>query len=409
VVYLLVPVAAGREFRPLRRGPAARLRNRARRALDLAQWRAGIAPKLHFSSWQDAEHTNRGDSAIRLASEQLLRAAFDDAARIETIGWDDMASLDTARVNAEACLFVLGGGGYFAVHAGGRLAPRLARDLAVLEKLRCPIVAFAPGVNRALEDLDATALDPAARAVLAGLLGRLALCSVRDENSRRLLDQVAPGRAMVLADPALFLAPAPGLAPVPEAPREAVLTVGLNLAFHGADASAALPARLRLVAAAARRLAARRPCRFVYFVHEQPERLLPRLLRLEGVQARVVDAAPAAMLAEYRTLDLQVCQMLHSSIFAMAAGVPAVALAYDVKNAGFFELMGLSGFCLDGVGVDGATTRLDAAGAAARLDAAIAAALAQRPALVRRIAARTAALRAETEAFLAAATRLARF
>jgi polysaccharide pyruvyl transferase WcaK-like protein len=390
LVYLLVPVSAAREFRPLRRTPAAWLRNRARRALDLLRWRAGGAPNLHFSTWQDAENTNRGDSAIRLASVQLLGAACGDA-RIEAIGWDELQDLDTAQVNDRAALFVLGGGGYFAVHAGGRLAPRIARDLGVLRKLRCPLLAFGPGVNRALGDVDGHQLDPAAREVLAELVGRLALCAVRDDNSRRLLDLVAPGRATVLADPALFLAP-PAPADAPPA-ADGTLTIGLNLAFHGGDASAALPARLRLVAAAARNLARQRPCRFVYFVHEQPERVIPRLLRHEGIFARAVDAGPAEMLAEYRKLDLHICQMLHSSIFAMAAGVPAVAVAYDVKNAGFFELMGLPEFCLDG-----ATTRLDAT---------IAAALAQRPALLRQIAARTAALRGETDAFLAAAARLA--
>jgi polysaccharide pyruvyl transferase WcaK-like protein len=395
-VFLLVPVSAAGERRPLRRGLVGWLRNRARRALDLLQWRLmrrlGTAPPaLHFSTWQDADRCNRGDAAIRVASEALLRRAFGPAAPIEAIGWDELAGRDPDEISARARLFVLGGGGYFSVRAGGRLAPRLARDLGWLRRLRCPIASFAPGVNRALGERDEQALDAAGRAVLGELVGRLALSSARDANSRRLLDLVAPGRTTLLADPALFLAAA---VPPPAAPRaDGVLTVGLNLAFHDADVSRALPARLRLLAAAARALARRRPCRFVYFVHDQPERLIPRLLRQEGIEARVVDAPAAAMLAEYATLDLHVCQMLHSSILCLAAGVPAIALAYDVKNAGLFEMMGLPELCLDADTAD--------------LGAAIADVLRRGPALRRQIAERTAALRAETDAYLAALVALA--
>jgi polysaccharide pyruvyl transferase WcaK-like protein len=371
IVHLLVPVSERTEFVPIRRGPLAWLRNRVRRVLDVC----GVGAP-HFSTWQDAQNTNRGDSAIRIASLQLLRQAFRGGVQVKAIGWDEVLAVDPARVGA----FVLGGGGYFGLHAGGRLAARVARDVDWLREIRGPVVSFAPGVNRALEDGGAD-LDDDARATLAELLGRLALSSARDANSCRLLDLVAPGRTTLLADPALFLD-----APEATAHDDTVLTVGLNLAFHGHEASAKMPARLQAVAAVARDLARQRPCRFVYFVHEQPERLIPHLLRRACVPVRVVDAGPAAMLAEYRKLDVHVCQMLHSSILAFAAGVPAVAVAYDVKNAGLFELMGLPEFCLAD---------------ASALAAAIADVLARRAGLVAHIAARKAALRADVEAFLA--------
>jgi hypothetical protein len=380
VVHLLVPVSERGEFMPIRRGPVAWARNRARRALDRLEIGAP-----HFSTWQDAEHTNRGDSAIRIASVALLRQAL--GARVEAIGWDELSSVDPGRIPA-GDLFVLGGGGYFSVHAGGRLAPRVADNVAWLRRLRCPVVSLAPGVNRALEDADGADLDAAARATLTELVGLLALSSARDANSCRVLDLVAPGRTTLLADPALFLA-APK---TPVVRDDTALTIGLNLAFHGHAASQQMPWRLRLVAAAARELARRRPCRFVYFVHGQPERLIPHLLRRAGVSVRVVDAAPEEMLAEYRKLDLHICQMLHSSILAMSAGVPAIAVAYDAKNAGFFELMGLPTFCLSGAAPD--------------LGGAIDDVLARRPALVAHIGARKAELRAGMDAYLASVVAL---
>jgi Polysaccharide pyruvyl transferase len=380
VVHLLVPVSERAELLPIRRGPVAWLRNRVRRALDAR----GIGVP-HFSTWQDAQNTNRGDSAIRIATIQLLRQAFGGDVQVEAVGWDELSAIDPARVGT----FVLGGGGYFAFHAGGRLAPRVARDLDWLRRLRCPIVSFVPGVNRALEDADGADLDDAARATLTDLVGLLALSSTRDENSRRVLDLVAPGRTTLLADPAVFL-DAP---PTKVIRDDGVLTVGLNLAFHGHAASAKMPERLRLVADAARALARQRPCRFVYFVHEQPERLIPHLLRRAGIFPRVVDAGPEEMLAEYAKLDVHICQMLHSSILAFNAGVPAIAVAYDVKNAGFFALMGLPEFCLPGE---------------APLGAAIADLLGRRAALVDHIVARKAELRVEMEAFLAAVVGVAR-
>lgn len=62
----------------------------------------------------------------------------------------------------------------------------------------------------------------------------------------------------------------------------------------------------------------------------------------------MVHNEPAGKLASlYRTLDLHLCEMLHSSIFAVAAGVPTLNVSYDVKNRAFYEMLGIDRFCID--------------------------------------------------------------
>jgi len=48
----------------------------------------------------------------------------------------------------------------------------------------------------------------------------------------------------------------------------------------------------------------------------------------------------------YAKLDLHIGGMLHSCILATSAGTPCIALAYDIKHQGFFDLIGLSEHCL---------------------------------------------------------------
>jgi polysaccharide pyruvyl transferase WcaK-like protein len=300
------------------------------------------------------------------------------------IGWAEWpGAVDW--VARHASLLVLGGGGYFYAHAGGKLAGRVARDAASFTRLRCPVVSLAPGVNRLLSDA-AARWDADSATTLGALLDRLALSSARDAASVALLEQARPGRTRLLADPALFLAAAG-----PPAPRAAGrLTIGLNLAFHGPASSRALPGRLALLIGACQRLMRREQCQFTYFVHSEAERALPPLLRAAGLPVQTVDAPAEAMLPHYAALDLHICQMLHSSILAANAGTPFVALGYDMKNAAFAELMGVSRYCLPA----------DAT-APAGLDAAIDAALAGRALLAGMLAARKLALRAEMDAYLA--------
>jgi polysaccharide pyruvyl transferase WcaK-like protein len=351
LVCLLIPISSATEQMPLRRPPMAWLRNRARRGLDRLAWRVGRDVAFHYSTYEDRAQSNVGDIAIRLASVQLLRAALGKV-EIREISWAGPRP-DAEWINANASLFIIGGGGYLQIDDQGHLPPRVARDVDLIERLRCPVVSFAPGVNRLLRDGRdrEEPLNDMARAVAARLLARLDLSSSRDPEGVALLESVVPGRTELLADPALFLDPA---GPPEVARTRGRLTVGLNVAFHGPASSRHLNARLRLVGAAARAFARRHPCEFRYFVHSDAERAIPALLNDLGVPVSVVQGRADDLLRWYAGLDLHLCQMLHSAILATDAGVPTVNLGYDRKNLAFFRMMELpeqflpaEGTCLD--------------------------------------------------------------
>ena len=387
-------------MRPIRRPLGAWLRNRLRRRTDLVLHRAGCDPAFHYRTHADRVETNRGDIAIRIASRALLAGAFAEAgvpgAEIVDIGWSGFDAAAVARIAPD--LMVIGGGGYYYLDAEGRLADRVARDLDVLSGLQCPIVSLCPGVNRLLraDGSGDDGVDAATRETLARLLDRLALSSARDETSTALLERALPGRTVTLADPALFLTPSGS---PPPSRHDGLLRIGLNLAFHGPNSSRTLLARLAVVATAMRMLARQEACRFTYFVHSDPERLIPYLLRQAGVPvAEVVDCdEPAEMVTRYAGIDMHVCQMLHSSILAMNAGVPTLNLGYDTKNAAFLRLMGVERYCLPAAATD-----------ATAFGTALAALVAERARLAPALRARKVVLRAEMDAYLARLAALVR-
>ena len=125
------------------------------------------------------------------------------------------------------------------------------------------------------------------------------------------------------------------------------MRIGVNLAYHGTAMDARLARNLPVYAAFLRRLAAELSAELHYIVHYDAERAVPLMLRSHGVKLVVHDVPADGLASVYRTLDLHMCEMLHSSIIAIAAGVPTMNIGYDVKNRAFFEMLGVERFCLD--------------------------------------------------------------
>ena len=347
---LLIPVSSRQDFQSIRRPPHLWVRNRARRKMDPILLAGGFNPQFHYSTYEDHRHTNRGDIAIRRASIELLDAAFHGAVNIVEIGWSEFELVHADWIDSHIDLFVVGGGGYYFLDAAGRPAPRIARDLAILRKIHCPIASLAPGINGSLSHHragQAGTPGPVAEAseTFGEMLRLLQLSSARDASCQAFLNAVGPAQTVMQADPALFLQPAMPSSPPPELPP-GELAVGLNLAFHQPDLGGFLPKRLHVLATAARALARDRACKFFYFVHSNAERVIPSLLRQAGVRVTTVDLPAEQMLVWYKKLDIHICQMLHSSILSINAGVPTINLAYDIKNPAFFDVIGLSYLCV---------------------------------------------------------------
>lgn len=340
IVALVTPFSSSEDNRPAARNAFARLKNNARRILNLLHWTLGRRWKFHYSTYEDRQNCNRGDIAIRLASRWLLEEAFDRSVEIVEFGWDRfcVSSLKDLRID----LVVIAGGGYFFLDTHGDFPPRLQAHLQALGTLKCPAVGLCLGVNRLVGDRTGASPVPSERAkdVVLQFAERLAMLSVRDAKALEMMETIRPGIAAKLPDPALFL-PVDETAKAPSRRTNDELWVGVNLAFHGKEVTSLIAEQFPIVVGALRQLKGEKNCRFFYFVHYDSERILPSLFELAGLPMTVVDCPPPAMLAWYRELDIHIAGMLHSAILATSVDVPSIHIAYDVKGIGFFESMGM--------------------------------------------------------------------
>jgi polysaccharide pyruvyl transferase WcaK-like protein len=339
-IFVVSTFSSRTECLPINRGAVGWLRNRGRRLFDHIAWRLGLGWSFHYSVYQDQRDSNRGDSAIRRASVQLLAEAFAHDVQITEFGWDQIDECFALAANRSADLVVIAGGGYFSSDADGNLPNRTILHLRAFERISCPIVGFGLGLNCLLShQRDHPRLTTISAAILKRFVDGMTLCSARDDVTRAALTfgSVPP---VLIPDPALLLDSKAVVLPQRHPPDG--LWVGINLAFHGRASTALLARIFPIVVEALGALKQRYPCRFFYFIHSDAERLIPRLLARADIDSTVIDGPPEEMLSWYSLLDVHLCEMLHSAILAANVGVPALNLAYDVKNRAFYELMGLS-------------------------------------------------------------------
>jgi polysaccharide pyruvyl transferase CsaB len=180
----------------------------------------------------------------------------------------------------------------------------------------------------------------AVRAGLRRVLNGVDLVTVRDAASADVLAQcgVRRPRVVVSADPSFLLEP--------EA-TSAVAGVraewGTGLVFGLAVRPWGGPAVLDAIGEAAREAGRRAGARWVLLPMHRPhdvdaaERVAARL---DGAAVVHRPLAPREMLALIGALDLLVAMRLHALIFAAAAGVPLVPVAYDRKVAALARELG---------------------------------------------------------------------
>jgi len=342
LLYALIPT--DRACVPIHRGPFVYVRNRARRFADLMSWLLLRRWRAHHSTFKDATNTNRGDIAIRMGVMQQLRAAFAGReVRFTEVAWGELSAAlaDTQAID----LIVLAGGGFLFADSDNRLPVRFTADIKALSLASCPISATSIGLNYLIDPRTrhGFAFHKDEHENLRLFLSLLSTASVRDRNTQEALADTLSPPLPIVVDPGFLLTTGP------MAPRKnaSVLSIGLNVAFHGAHTAETSHRVVPVLARTLKRLQQKTPCRFHYFVHSDAERGIAMALRLSGLSLEIVHGDVAAMLKAYRQMDIHICQMLHSAILAMNAGTPTLSLAYDIKSAGFFELFGLSDLCLD--------------------------------------------------------------
>jgi polysaccharide pyruvyl transferase CsaB len=322
---------------------------------------------------------NTGDEAILAALLAGLRArrpglhlqvVSGDAAAtaaqhgVEALYWGDWAGIAEALDAAD--LLILGGGGIFFDYWGfdpRRLLENEAPDLAHYASF--PLLAGLAGRPLLICAVGVGPLfTPEGREAVRLAFALAARASVRDTGSKALLEEIGVpgGRVEVTADPAFSLVPAgearakellaglglgerPLLGVTPRPWDVAVSQEAWETGLAAALAGFAQPAGAQIL--------------LIPFHAGYDDASLERLrekLRAAGMSAgmsagdvRILPpgCSPQEIAAVIGRCDLLVGLRLHSILFALLSGTPAVALAYDPKVRSLARLAGHEELCLD--------------------------------------------------------------
>ncbi|HTR04522.1 MAG TPA: polysaccharide pyruvyl transferase family protein [Thermoanaerobaculia bacterium] len=333
---------------------------------------------------------NTGDEAIltalvaglraRDASIRVLATSGDPGLTrqkhgVEAVPWRDPLSLSEAVRRSD--LVVIGGGGLFqdygGVEAGTLLTPRhggvtfYAGPAVLAAAARKPVALHGLGFG--------PLASPEGRRIVRAVAASAVRVSVRDAGSRSLLGEIgAPvENVTVSADPAFLLSsahvrPEDVLIGMGIEPRSPIVGVALRPWTQGVD-----PARWEAaVATALDRLVERTGATLLFVPFERSpwsddddfavaSRVRRRLAH--GDRAAILSGllAPPDTASLLGGCDVVLAMRLHAAVFALAAGVPPVALAYDPKVDALLAGSGLAELAVPLSG-------LDAADLAARLE-----------------------------------------
>lgn len=358
-------------------------KRRAREWVDRWLVRCGQLQRLDYRNHVTPTSFNRGDLAIALGVEHMVGRVCEGFSS-KFLDWEKI------HLANHGASLLIGGSGYFFIDQEGLLPTRLVNDIDYLVSKNIPYGFYGVGVNHVSEGLEVrstTAISPRNAELVERLLSGAQFVSVRDRQSQLALQPHLSTPISITGDPALFLCPTDKRGSVKS--QVARLRIGINIPFHGPAATDRVREDLPHYIECFRQLQATTGCELVQLIHFDAERIVGRLMQDAGVKLTQVDGAVETLQAAYATLDLHIGGMLHSCILSCSVGTPCVALAYDVKHFGFFELMGIPEYCVPAKPFDAATVL-------ARCEAA----LTQRDSLRQHIQYRRDELRARTEDYL---------
>ncbi|HKU64963.1 MAG TPA: polysaccharide pyruvyl transferase family protein [Rhizomicrobium sp.] len=323
------------------------IRTRLVRLIYLALWKLTGQWKAKFWMFKDIRNSNFGDIAVRMGVSHALEKAFGNRKlEFHELTWGKLTTNFVAELPRDFDLIVIAGGGYLFADQANKLPKRVIDDIRALEKAKCPVVATSIGLNQLIHESTAIdfSFDPGETAKIRQFIDRLALCSVRDETTRKAIELAGARSPQVIVDPGFLLANPDSKI---EKTDDGVLDIGINLSFHGTFASKLSERSLIILVRVLERLQRTIPCRFHYFCHADSSKGIVAAIRTRGLKLQVVGGSVDQLIAGYQKLDIHVGSMMHSTILAMSVGVPSLSLAYDIKSAGFFELFGLGHFVKD--------------------------------------------------------------
>ena len=348
-ICLYVAITAESESRKASPPWPRRLKSLTKHSLDRVATRLSHRLHLDIYHYETAaglgRNSNRGDIAIRMAIKQQLQKAFAPrpVAFLE-VQWGELTGDKIEEINRSCDIFVIGGGGYIFLNTDGSVGHML-QNVEELEKIHCPVFAYGIGLNRLMHEkvCPVDGLPENARQKIRYLSKKCELISVRDSETARLFELYAGKLVALTGDPVLSYAA--GAQAVP-ARAGTPPVIGINLAAHGWRALAMLKPLLPTVISFLKGLQRSHGCELLYLQHHDLERPVIDFLRDEKLAFELVSGRPDELANGYARTDFVVCQMLHSCIFAAAAGKPFLNIAYDQKSVAFGKLLGVPESCL---------------------------------------------------------------
>jgi Polysaccharide pyruvyl transferase len=348
-ICLYVPISKSRENEFLPRSVLGQIKARMVRARDRIRWKLLGSSAFDYHAWRSTYYTNKGDIAIREAIRGLLQARLGESHEYVELDWGSLDEAAVARINANAVLFVICGGGYVSADALSGKLSRTMDDVVLLPRITCPVITFGIGYNSLLECPRAERMQSIPQETtekLSVLAAVSRLIGVRDCNLQEMLGEVSGKSIALIGDPALFLKPHAAGPLRPKANEGGPMRIGLNFALHGPISAAIFQSHFEAYASFLLRIQRVYRVEFFYFMHCDTEQIAVTMLRGRGVNVEVIDAPPRELIAAYAQMEIVICQMLHASILASNAGIPSMNIAYDRKNENFYALMGLPEMCV---------------------------------------------------------------
>ena len=143
-----------------------------------------------------------------------------------------------------------------------------------------------------------------------------------------------------IGDPAIFLKDVDaGLKPKKN------ISIGINAAYHGwTNQEKYFDKLIDAYSGMMKNLSEKYVVDFYYMKHAEQENLFVERLKNKSVNFEVVDfgftqIAPLKMKNAYRSLDVFLGMMLHSTIFSFGTHTPFMNIGYDEKNKAFMDFI----------------------------------------------------------------------
>ncbi|MBB1075264.1 polysaccharide pyruvyl transferase family protein [Rhodoferax sp. 4810] len=322
----------------------AQLSQRLRRIIfsirDRIAFRFGRLDMLDYRNHDDSATYNLGDHAIMIACLEAIDTVL-PGTLITPVNWLELNTLNTF---GDAILIC--GSGYFFLDPELRLPSRISDDAAFSEEHNLPIIIYGSGVNLPDASLrnETLQIDSTHLTILRRLLKRCIHISVRDEASRQLLQTCTDLRVEMIGDPAFLLKPRHTARNLNLASKRVL--IGLNLPFHGPTQNRRLINELHVYIETFKIIQKHSGCLFHYMVHYDAEVVIAKIMIDAGIDMIIVRGTVDKLLVEYSQLNLHLGGMLHSCILSASTGTPCIGLAYDIKHAGFFDVLELPELCI---------------------------------------------------------------